>query len=71
MDIQELCSPPSCGVVGVRYCVYIYICVCVYLDTNMYIYIYIYVYTYSIYMCIYIYIGSRYTAHVHMTIGST
>ena len=37
---------------------------CVYIYTHIYIYIYIYTH-------IYIYIGSRYIAHVYITIDST
>ena len=57
MDIQELCSPPPCGVVGVWYCVNIYICkhvcVCVYIYTCIFICMNIYIYTYFyVFICL-------------------
>ena len=36
----------------------------------MNIYIYTYVCIYNMYVCVYIYIGSRYIAHVYITIDS-
>ena len=66
MDIQELCSPSPCGVVGVWYCgIYIYV--------NMYVYIYMFAISVRggdcIYLCIYIYICIFKYAYVYMVAG--
>ena len=48
-------------------CVYIYICIFIY----EYVYLYVCIYNMQINRYVYIYTGSRYIAHVYMTMGST